>query len=244
MQPTVDLEEPEPAASSLRPTVPFARVRGYDLTTRLVGSGWFLLLAAITARTTFSQANALGATAFSFSHTGWPWLLSRVCLVTFYLMVWWLIITRSPPSAQSGGVMPTLTAFVGTYLPWSISAVGTSVDSGPLHLLSATCLVCGTLLMVYTLRYLGRSFSIVPQARRIVQAGPYRWIRHPLYLSEETAILGVVIEFLSPATVGVLLAHIAIQIRRILYEENLLHRSLPEYITYAASKWRLVPYLW
>ena len=78
----------------------------------------------------------------------------------------------------------------------------------------------------------------------MVQTGPYRWIKHPLYLSEEIAILGVVLQYLTPVTVIVLVLHIGVQVCRILYEEDLLRRICPEYSTYEASRWRLIPYVW
>jgi protein-S-isoprenylcysteine O-methyltransferase Ste14 len=95
-----------------------------------------------------------------------------------------------------------------------------------------------------TIRHLGRSFSLVPQARNVVQTGPYRWIKHPLYLAEEIAVLGVVLRNLTPLTVALLVLHIGVQICRIYYEEDLLRRNCPEYSSYEASRWRLIPYVW
>jgi protein-S-isoprenylcysteine O-methyltransferase Ste14 len=78
----------------------------------------------------------------------------------------------------------------------------------------------------------------------VVQTGPYRWIRHPLYLSEEIAIVGAALRFLAPATVIILILHFGVQVCRILYEEDLLRRTCPEYSAYEASGWRLIPYVW
>ena len=137
-----------------------------------------------------------------------------------------------------------MVAFVGGYLPWSIPLIGHARHSELLNLFSAVCLVVGGVLMLITLAHLGRSFSLVPQARRVVSAGPYRWIRHPLYLSEEIAIMGIALQYLSLLVVLVLAAHVAIQIRRILYEEELLRRTLPEYADYERSRWRLIAVVW
>ena len=84
----------------------------------------------------------------------------------------------------------------------------------------------------------------MPQVRRLVLSGPYRYIRHPLYLSEEIALVGVVLQVMSPLTVLILVGHIAVQVSRILYEEKLLDKTLPQYHHYAASTWRLVPFVW
>jgi protein-S-isoprenylcysteine O-methyltransferase Ste14 len=85
---------------------------------------------------------------------------------------------------------------------------------------------------------------LVPQARSVVQTGPYRWVKHPLYLSEEIVMLGVVLQYLTPVTVLVLIVHIGVQVCRILYEEDLLRRNFPEYSSYEASRWRVIPYVW
>ena len=44
---------------------------------------------------------------------------------------------------------------------------------------------------------LGRSVSVMPEARRLVVQGLYRRIRHPLYLAEEIATIGCFLQFRS-----------------------------------------------
>jgi protein-S-isoprenylcysteine O-methyltransferase Ste14 len=154
-----------------------------------------------------------------------------------------LIMTRSPAKAQADGLLPRVAAFVGSYLPWTITFFGKTEQALP-NLLSTACVLIGMIMTLVTIRHLGRSFSLVPQARSVVQTGPYRWIKHPLYLSEEIVILGVVLQYLTPVTVIVLVLHIAVQVCRILYEEDLLRRNCPEYSSYEASRWRLIPCIW
>ena len=98
-------------------------------------------------------------------------------------------------------------------------------------------------MMLVTIRHLGSAFSLTPQARHVVKSGPYRYIRHPLYLAEEIAVAGVVLQSLSLATVAVLILHIGVQVCRIRYEEDLLGETCPEYST-TAARWRLIPYVW
>jgi protein-S-isoprenylcysteine O-methyltransferase Ste14 len=204
----------------------------YDRMTRLFGGLWFMLLALCVAI-------KIGA-----SHSNpWPSLLSSFCLASFYMLVALLIMTRPPAKVQADGLLPRIAAFVGAYLPWTISFFGKTDQALP-NLASSACVLIGIIMMLVTIRHLGRSFSVVPQARSVVQTGPYRWIKHPLYLSEEIAIVGAALQYLTPVTVIVLVLHMAVQVTRILYEEDLLRRTCPEYSTYEASRWRLIPYAW
>ena len=44
---------------------------------------------------------------------------------------------------------------------------------------------------------LARSLSIMPEARKLVTTGLYARIRHPLYLAEDIALLGIALQFRS-----------------------------------------------
>jgi protein-S-isoprenylcysteine O-methyltransferase Ste14 len=204
----------------------------YDRMMRLFGGMWFMLLALCVAI-------KIGASLTD----PWPSLLSSFCLASFYMLLALLIMTRSPAKAQADGLLPRIAAFVGTYLPWTITFFGKTDQALP-NLLSTACVLIGMIMMLITIRHLGRSFSLVPQARSVVQTGPYRWIKHPLYFSEQIAILGVVLQYLTPVTVIVFVVHIGVQVCRILYEEDLLRRNCPEYSSYEASRWRLIPCVW
>jgi protein-S-isoprenylcysteine O-methyltransferase Ste14 len=212
--------------------VTWSNGQSYERIMRLLGGMWFLLL-------------ALGvAIKIGVSLSGpWPALLSSVCLASFYLLLALLIMTRPPAKAHAEGLLPRIAAFVGSYLPWTIAFFGKTEQALP-NLLSTACVLIGTIMMLVTIRHLGRSFSLVPQARSVVQTGPYRWIKHPLYLAEEIVIVGVVLRNPTPLTMAVLVLHIGVQVCRILYEEDLLRRTCPEYASYEASRWRLIPYVW
>ena len=213
-------------------TASLSRNWSYDRTMQLLGGMWFMLLA-------FCLAIKIGT---SLSEP-WPALLSSFFLASFYMLLALLMLNRPTAKAQVDGPLPGITAFVGTYLPWTIPFFGKTEEALP-NLASTVCVLVGMIMMLVTIRHLGRAFSLVPQARSVVQTGPYRWIKHPLYLAEEVAILGVVLQYLTPVTVTVLILHIGVQVCRILYEEDLLRRNCPEYSGYEASRWRLIPYVW
>jgi protein-S-isoprenylcysteine O-methyltransferase Ste14 len=213
-------------------TITLTRSWSYDRIMQLLGSMWFMLLAVCVA---IKIGSSLA--------DPWPSLLSGFCLATFYLMLALLVLTRSPAKAQADGLLPRIAAFVGSYLPTTIVFFGKTDQALP-NLASTICVLVGMIMMLVTIRHLGSSFSLVPQARSVVQTGPYRWIKHPLYLAEEIAVLGIVLQYLTPVTVFILVLHIGIQVCRINYEEDLLRRNCPEYSSYEASRWRLIPYVW
>jgi protein-S-isoprenylcysteine O-methyltransferase Ste14 len=215
---------------------------GYDPAVRVLGSAWFLVLAIVLATKVFAHAAAMSLA--DFGPTGWPELLASVCLFLFYMALWWLILIRSSPAARTDGALPSFIAFAGTFLPWTIVLFAPGEASTGRSLASAVLLLIGTALMVVIILHLGRSFSITPQARRLVRTGPYAVVRNPLYLAEEIAILGTLLQFYSPVTLLLFLTHCVLQVCRMFYEEKLLRHSFSEYDDYAKSTARLIPYVW
>ncbi|WP_338831746.1 methyltransferase family protein [Bradyrhizobium sp. 27S5] len=203
----------------------------YERTMQLLGGMWFMLLA-------LGLAIKIGSLS-----EPWPSLLSSLCLASFYVLLGLLVMTRPPAKAHADGLLPRVAAFAGTYMPWTIGFFGETDKALP-NLASTVCVLAGMMMMLVTIRHLGKSFSLVPQARSVVQTGPYRWIKHPLYLAEEIAVFGVVLKSFSSVTLALFVLHIGVQVCRIHYEEDLLRRSFPEYASYEASRWRLIPYVW
>ena len=102
----------------------------------------------------------------------------------------------------------------------------------------------GLTLSFWAAWYLGMCFSIVPEARRLVQTGPYRWIRHPLYLAGFVIGVGLLGVKLSPPALGLFLAFVGTQALRMAYEEEVLTEALPEYRSYRRCTWALLPFVY
>ena len=215
---------------------------GYDIAIRVLGTTWFLLVALAAALNAVNHAQAISLTDFD-PDAGLA-LLASACQFLFYLALCWVMLLRPSPAARTDGVLPSIIAFVGTYLPWTIVLFAPSQTSTSQNVASATLFLIGAVSMVVVICHLGRSFSIVPQVRSLVRTGPYSVIRNPLYLAEEVALVGTLLQVYSPVTFALFLAHGALQVRRIFYEENLLRRSFPDYDDYANSTSRLIPYVW
>ena len=107
--------------------------------------------------------------------------------------------------------------------------------------ISSALVIVGMSLSFLVLRWLGKSFSIMAEARRLVTGGPYAIVRHPLYICEEIAVIGILIQVISPLAVLIVLAHALLQFRRMLDEEKILRATFYDYDDYAARTPRLIP---
>ena len=102
-------------------------------------------------------------------------------------------------------------------------------------------LLLGFAMQVWAKLTLRRSFGIVPANRGVKASGPYRFVRHPMYLGYVTVHVGFLL--LSPGVwnLAIYSLSFAIQIARIAAEERLLDRD-PAYATFRAhTRFRLVP---
>ena len=101
----------------------------------------------------------------------------------------------------------------------------------------------GAALSAWVLLWLGRSFSIMAQARKLVTSGPYAIVRHPLYCCEALIALGVMLLVLSPLAVAIVIVQWCIQLRRMANEEKVLRAEFTAYEQYAARVPKLFPRL-
>lgn len=128
-------------------------------------------------------------------------------------------------------------------LPTGPIAWAATVRSFQIGLLIATA---GASFALAALVSLGSDFSILPEARSIVVKGPYRWIRHPIYLAETLMIAGIV---LSDPRVTYLIGAVGVvslQVYRIRVEEQLLSTTFPNsyQMFRARTRYRLLPGVW
>jgi protein-S-isoprenylcysteine O-methyltransferase Ste14 len=103
-------------------------------------------------------------------------------------------------------------------------------------------------LRAWAMRTLAGAYSRtlrVTNTQDVVEAGPYRYIRHPGYLGAFLTWLGFALTSGSPVvTAGVVGLLVPIYQRRIVAEEALLADELDGYQQYSGRTRRLVPYVW
>jgi len=168
-------------------------------------------------------------------------LAAQVAALVFVVLLLGLTLVRFKPKETAEGSEPRVSALVGTFLSLSLVALPMP-DLGPVLRILAICLVlAGWLLSIYVLAWLGRSFSIMAQARRLVTRGPYAVVRHPLYVSEEIAMIGMVLLCLSPLAILIAAVQWVSQLRRMTHEERVLREVFPEYSDYAALTPKIIP---
>jgi len=119
------------------------------------------------------------------------------------------------------------------------------VPPRPAQVLSGLVLAClGICCSLWALSHLRNSFSILAEARSVVTSGPYRYVRHPLYLGEAATMLGLC---LTIGTVSALLFWAIInglQLARARVEERKLERELPGYRQYREKTHFILPGLY
>lgn len=172
------------------------------------------------------------------------WQLSLTSLVfstIFLFLILFFTLTRLPPRDSAAGIEPRLTAIAGTFIMMLLIILPAGSVSAELRVISTGMIIVGTILSVYCIRQLGRSFSIMATARKLVTEGPYKIIRHPLYGAELVSIIGLAIGHWSPAAAALACIWVALQIRRAQNEERVLRATFPEYGDYARRVPMLVP---
>ena len=165
--------------------------------------------------------------------------------VSQHLLVLGIALTRPMPTVRDysiGSSMAVIVAYAYPYaqvicLRWSPGYV-----AWPGVGLALVTFAAG--LSLVTLLTLGRFFGVRPAVRGLATSGPYRFIRHPMYLSYIVADIGYNLEEWNFVTLLLVLVGWAALVYRIYAEERILsqHNGWPGYA--ASVRYRLFPGLW
>jgi protein-S-isoprenylcysteine O-methyltransferase Ste14 len=150
----------------------------------------------------------------------------------------WLNIIFTAAAVTAAGILTGV--LHGT--PWQFGSTGLS---------AAGLLVmwAGLALRLWAIVVLGRSFRMTVEVdadQKVVDSGPYRWVRHPSYTGILVLLAGLGMVYGNwPALAILLVLPVWVLIHRILVEEALLTKVMGRsYTEYAARTKRLVPGLW
>ena len=165
--------------------------------------------------------------------------------VSQHLLVLGFALTRAAPRAQDRSALSAAAVVVSyaypyaqvIYIKW-VPDEPVWITGGLVLVTLAACLSCASLVT------LGRRFGIRPALRNLVTRGPYRIVRHPIYLSYVLADIGYNLQGWNAGTVLMVLAGWASLIYRIRAEERVLAQDAG-WSRYAGTvRSRLLPGLW
>jgi len=155
-------------------------------------------------------------------------------------------------NATAGGDVTDLAsslAFLAVLVAAAIDVGDGSVDpsNGWLGITFGVAVIAlAMLLRQRAIAALGASFVVrldVTAGQRLVEEGPYRWIRHPNYCALLAVAVGTALSLSSPlAAVAIATIWLPVTMLRIVREERLLAAHFGErYEQYRRRSWRLVP---
>lgn len=211
---------------------PNAKAKARDLLLASPVACWFGLVAFFSLREVFLASDwATSAVERSVQ------LANGVFAVILIV----LFVSRPAPVARSPGWKAIAAGVAGGLAPMTIIFLPRGAPGHSVMLASNVVILAATIASVGIVLWLGRSFSILPQARKLVTSGPYRFVRHPLYLAEFVALFGLAWQFALPWSILLWCIAAAAQLPRIIFEEEILSSTFPEYATYARRTSRLLP---
>jgi len=162
-----------------------------------------------------------------------------------HLVVLGVALTRPSPSARDYSIASSTAVIIAYAYPYAqvICLRGSpGYVAWPGGGLALVIFAAG--LSLVTLLTLGRLFGVRPAVRGLATSGPYRFVRHPMYLSYILADIGYNLEEWNFVTLLLVLVGWAALVYRIYAEERLLsqHSGWRGYAASVCS--RLFPGLW
>jgi protein-S-isoprenylcysteine O-methyltransferase Ste14 len=159
-----------------------------------------------------------------------------------WLMFAVLVNVRPTPLRRGTSVSGAAAALGAQAALVTLGIAAGSSGAGVRVALGDALLVGGLAFALASVAVLGRCFGVLPDVRGLVTRGPYRLVRHPLYLGELVAALGIAAGSRRwTIALGAWAACLVLQVVRTHYEETTLRAEFPEYSTYAQGTKRLIP---
>lgn len=153
-------------------------------------------------------------------------------------LVIFLLVIRRESSRLSRNPWDWTVALGGSF---SVLLVRPATAAVAPEFIGAALQLAGTLFEMYAKVFLGRSFGIVAADRGIVVGGPYRIVRHPIYLGYLVTHVGFLLANWSPRNIALYIVTYFFQISRILSEERVLSENAAYREYRGRVRFRLLP---
>jgi protein-S-isoprenylcysteine O-methyltransferase Ste14 len=165
--------------------------------------------------------------------------------VSQHLLVLGIALTRPAPRAQDHSVPSSAAVIVSYAYPYAQLAYLRWVPGDAAWPAGGFVLiVLGACLSLASLLTLGRRFGVRPALRGLATTGPYRLVRHPMYLAYVLADVGCNLEEWNSGTVLLVIAGWVSLVYRIHAEERILSRDIGWSTYLTVVRYRLLPGLW
>lgn len=171
--------------------------------------------------------------------------LAAVYELLFAILVWTFgIAVIRRPRARATAKQPLAVAACTAALLSAVALAKPGGGSAALAVVGELIAVSACIWLVVSALALGKCFGILPAARGLVTRGPYRLVRHPLYLGELGVYSGLLIASPSVLAAAGGIVLLGAQWIRLGFEERVLASEFAaDYGAYAARTPRLVPRL-
>ncbi len=168
-------------------------------------------------------------------------MLARVSQWMFVVLLSIQPLFRLRPIAKSEEILPRVAALIAVCVPLMFMLLKRAPPSVAFNFLAVLVGLLANVTSVVTVSFLGRSLSVMPEARRLVRSGPYAIVRHPLYLCEMLGTGAVALQYRSLPAAGLLLLAIGLQVARARWEEGVLAQVFPDFAAYRSQTSFLIP---
>ena len=162
-----------------------------------------------------------------------------------HLLVLGIALTRSPPQFKNHSLRSSAAVVTAYAYPYAQVVYLRWVPGDPVWPVAGLVLVTvAACLSLASLLWLGRRFGVFPALRGVVKRGPYRLVRHPMYLAYVIADIGYNLQEWNSGTVLLVMAGWASLLYRIHAEERVLSHDAGwcDYTTLVRH--RLLPGVW
>ncbi|RLJ65180.1 methyltransferase family protein [Sulfurisoma sediminicola] len=165
--------------------------------------------------------------------------------VSGHLLVLWIAFTRRPPEALDRSFLSGIAVLVAYAYPYAqVMYLRWEPGNEAWPDVGLALVVLGACLSFASLLSLGRWFGVWPALRGLETRGPYRLVRHPMYLGYLFADVGYNLLEYNVVTLLLVVAGWASLFFRIRAEERMLalDEGWSRYV--AAVRYRLLPGIW